>query len=427
MNRLSKAAIAVLLVTLGYLGWQYVPAPLPANWSDTELATIQSLWLGSLPPLPPDVGNAVADDPRAAELGHALFFDTRLSANNAVSCATCHQPGLGFTDQLKVGAGISMVDRNTMALPGAAYSPWYFWDGRKDSMWSQALEPLENPKEHGTDRLQVARLVFNDPDYRQRYTELFGELPDLSDDTRFPAHASPITNPEQQQAWAAMREEDQIAISAVFANTGKALSAYQRKLMPGPAPFDSYAAALKDNAVTADDHALNRDQIAGLKLFIGKAQCVNCHNGPLFTNNSFHNTAVLSAPGALPAAGRSEGLRKAMQDPFNCLGQFSDADPAECQELRFARGGDEMIGAQRTGSLRNLAQSAPYMHAGQITSLADVIEHYNAAEIAVIGHNEAKPLRLRAVEKKQLIAFLDALNGPLATASRWLQAPESKQ
>ena len=73
MNRLSKAAIAVLLVTLGYLGWQYVPAPLPANWSDTELATIQSLWLGSLPPLPPDVGNAVADDPRAAELGHALF------------------------------------------------------------------------------------------------------------------------------------------------------------------------------------------------------------------------------------------------------------------------------------------------------------------------------------------------------------------
>src|SRR5690606_24719240 len=97
-------------------------------------------------------------------------------------------------------------------------------------------------------------------------------------------------------------------------------------------------------------------------------------------------------------------------DEFNCLGPYSDAPAEACAELRFARSGDELIGAQRTASLRNLAYTAPYMHAGQIATLEAVVDHYNRAEVAVVGHNEAKPLGLRAIEKRQLLAFLMSLS-----------------
>tara|TARA_R100001039_G_C1848092_1_gene108195 strand:+ start:687 stop:1979 length:1293 start_codon:yes stop_codon:yes gene_type:complete len=395
--------VASLVAALTYLAWQQLPMPLPARWSPQEVAILQSLALHNLPPVPPDPGNAVADDPDAAQLGHHLFFDTRLSADGSVACASCHQPQHHFTDQRPVGVGLAVVDRNTMGLAGIAYSPWFFWDGRKDSLWSQALEPLENPLEHGSHRSEVATLIRSDADYRQRYRSVFGPEPDQHSDDR------------------------------VFANVGKALSAYQRKLMPGATPFDHYVASLDTNNDTDTDtdispaltgnNLLNDDELAGLRLFISNAQCLNCHNGPLFTNNSFHNTAVLSAPGLLPALGRADGLRRAQADPFNCLGEFSDAGTNDCQELRFARGGDDMIGAQRTPSLRDVSQTAPYMHAGQMSGLAEVIEHYNNAELAMLGHNEAKPLNLRAVEKRQLESFLRSLTAPLATAEHWLAPP----
>jgi cytochrome c peroxidase len=425
MRLLRKLVPTSVLLLLGYVGWQHVPAPLPSQWSERELRLLESLWLESLPELPPDTGNAVADNPLAAELGHQLFFDTRLSASGTVACATCHLPEFNFTDQLPLGVGLATGDRNTMGLPGAAYSPWLFWDGRKDSLWSQALEPLENPLEHASNRMQLAHLISQDKTYRELYETLFGALPALSDTTRFPSAASPLGSVELQSAWHAMRAEDQHAVSHVFANIGKTLAAYQRLLMPGPSRFDEYVALIMQDNSVRQPNVLGRDETAGLRLFINKAQCVDCHNGPLLTNNSFHNTAVLSAPGVLPALGRAAGLRIAQDDPFNCLGEFSDVEPDHCQELVFARGGDDMLGAQRTASLRNLGLSAPYMHAGQIATLRDVIEHYNKADIAVVGHNEAKPLRLRAIEKRQLEQFLSTLNGPLATEQKWLQPPVS--
>lgn len=391
--------VAGLAAALSYLAWQQLPVPLPARWSQAEAAILQSLALQNLPPVPPDPGNAVGDDADAAELGHHLFFDTRLSADGTVACATCHKPEHHFTDQRPVGVGLAAVERNTMGLAGVAYSPWFFWDGRKDSLWSQALEPLENPLEHGSNRNDIAALIRTDADYRQRYGTVFGEDPD--------------GHPDNQ----------------VFANVGKALSAYQRKLMPGATPFDQYVASLDTDtrpALTANSF-LSGDELAGLRLFIGKAQCVNCHNGPLFTNNSFHNTAVLSAPGLLPALGRADGLRRARTDPFNCLGEYSDASADECLELRFAKGGDEMIGAQRAPSLRDVSRTAPYMHAGQMSTLAEVIEHYNQADLAMVGHNEAKPLNLRTVEKQQLESFLRNLTAPLASDAKWLQPPTTTQ
>ena len=408
---------------LAYLVWEYVPTPLPATWSLQQQLLIESLSLSALDPLPDDPSNRFADHPQAITLGQRIFFDPQFSRNGQVSCASCHMPEHNFTDQRRLGMGIGMADRNTMPLTNVAYSPWFFWDGRKDSLWAQALEPFENPVEHGSNRMSIARTVTTQSVYSAIYQNVFGELPDFSDTRRFPDNASPAGTVEEQQAWQRMQADDQTLVSSVFANVGKALAAYQRQLTHAPAPFDHYADAVTASDGQVNHDALTRRQQAGLRLFLGKAQCVNCHNGPLFTNNDFHNTAVLSGPGARPAAGRSEGLRLASEDEFNCLGMFSDSAPEQCRELRFARGGDEVIGAQRTGSLRNLAATAPYMHAGQIATLEDVIEHYNTAAIAVIGHNEAKPLRLRAIEKRQLRAFLDSLNGPLATDPVLLTAP----
>ena len=133
---------------------------------------------------------------------------------------------------------------------------------------------------------------------------------------------------------------------------------------------------------------------------------MQCHNGPLFTNNEFHNTGVLNAVGEVPDKGRAAGLTEVLQDPFNCRGRFNDDETPRCDELDFARSGPELIGAVRTPSLRNLDGTAPFMHKGQLETLAAVLEHYNEAPDAMIGHNEAEPLGLSERELRQLEAFL---------------------
>ncbi|MFM1896426.1 MAG: hypothetical protein RLZZ385_1500 [Pseudomonadota bacterium] len=405
--------LAVVLPALVYTGWQQLDLPLPEHWTAAELALLETLSLDRLPPPPIDPSNRVADDPRAAALGARLFFDTRLSSTGELSCATCHQPDRWFTDGRKLGMGTAEGDRHTMGLLGVAYSPWHYWDGRKDSLWSQALEPLENPLEHATTRTAVARLISNDPHYRPAFEDLFGALPDLNDSERFPAQASPLGSESQQRSWWAMTAADQHQVSRVFSQVGKVLAAYERQLLPGRAPLDDYLQAVRGNGLLRQAGLLSRAQVAGLRLFIGKAQCINCHNGPLLTNHDFHNTGLLPLPGNLPATGRASGLRLALADPFNCLGDFSDAAPEQCVELRFARVGDENLGAHKTPTLRNVALTAPYMHAGQLGSLEAVLRHYDAAEEALLGHNEAEePLRLRAVELRQLEQFLHSLTAP---------------
>ena len=142
----------------------------------------------------------------------------------------------------------------------------------------------------------------------------------------------------------------------------------------------------------------------------------------MFTNNSFHNTGLLSIPGKLPDLGRVTGVNKAKQDAFNCLSSFSD-DKNSCMELLYMKSGKELVGAFRTPSLRNLKLSAPYGHAGQQKTLADVIRHYDEAPDAMIGHNEAKPLELWPWERWQLEAFLGSLASPPNVDKRWLAPP----
>ena len=266
--------LIILLLALAGASAVYLNAPPASPWSDAERQAIQSLSLDALPPLPSDPSNAVAHHPAAQRFGHRLFFDARLSANGAVSCATCHQPALRFTDGLPRAVGLAIGTFNTMSLVGAAYSPWFFWNGRQDSLWGQATAPLESPIEQGVSRAQAARLIAGDPSYRAAYEALFGPLPPL------PSEA-PAT------------KQEEAAVTKAFVNIAKAIAAYERLLLPGETRFDRYAASLGQSGATAPGAQLTRQEAEGLRLFIGKAQCINCHNGPLLTNHEFHNTGVL--------------------------------------------------------------------------------------------------------------------------------------
>jgi cytochrome c peroxidase len=122
--------------------------------------------------------------------------------------------------------------------------------------------------------------------------------------------------------------------------------------------------------------------------------------------------------------GRAQGAPTVLTDEFNCLSSYSDAEPSQCAELRYmVAEGDDLVRAFRPPSLRGVAERAPYMDAGQIETLVDVLIHYNTAPEAPAGHSEIEPLNLSEIEINQLIAFLNTLSGPLATPSEWLSAP----
>lgn len=392
-----RGAAACLLAGLVLAGIFLLPqAAAEETWSAAEVATLRSLWIGRLGPLPPDPTNAVADSPDAAKLGQRLFFDPGLSQNGGVSCATCHQAIRRFTDGLPKAVGVGMSKRNALSVVASAYSPWLYWDGRRDSLWSQALTPLEDVDEHGATREQVVAFVVGDSGYRAAYRQVFGTEPDAT---------------------------SQDAVNRTFANIGKALAAYERLLLPGPSRFDRFVEAVVDGNEDLQRELYSSDESAGLKLFISDAECTNCHNGPLLTNNEFHNTGTLSYPGDPPDKGRAAGVPQVRADPFNCLGDYSDGAASDCVELEFVRTGPDLLGAFRTPSLRNLEDTEPYMHKGQLKTLADVLRHYNQAPAAMIGHSELTPLSLGKRELEELEAFLRTLAAPLATSGEWLEPP----
>lgn len=385
------------------------------RWSVGELKVLRSLWIGMLPSAPADASNRYADDPAAAALGRSLFSDTRLSANNRVSCATCHKPSHCFTDSLPTGRGVGVGNRRTMPIAQAVYSPWQFWDGRADSLWSQAMGPVENPLEHGSTRMEVARVLATN--YRRPYERVFGPLPSLSDSQRFPRRASPMGDGAAKIAWAGMALADRHVIDRVYANFGKSIEAFERTLKVGPTRFDRYVAGALGGQVRHT--SLSSTEIAGLRLFIGKGQCVTCHNGSMFSNAGFANTGVPARRGSLLDTGRFDGARKAVADPFNCKGVFSDDGGHHCDELEFmVLDQPSQVRAFKVPSLRGVGQRAPYMHAGQFASLTQVINHYDRAPKAPRGTSELKPLRLTALERRDLSAFLMTLDDPATPGTK---------
>ena len=388
------------------------------RWTAEQIDELRQLSISSLDKPAPDPTNRVADDPEAAKLGHQLFFDERLSSNGKVSCASCHQPDRDFQDGSALAHGVGKTNRRTMPVAGTSFSPFLFWDGRKDSQWAQALGPLESPVEHGGSRAHYAHVIAES--YRAPYERVFGALPDLS---RVPAVAGPAGDPGSAAAWSRMPESDREAVTRVFVNIGKATAAYERRIQHAPSRFDRYVDALTATGRPPAD-ILSQDEVAGLRLFAGKANCTQCHNGPLLTNNEFHNTGVPANPLVPHDRGRSEGAKNVLTDEFNCRSRWSDASPAQCSELEFLKAdGHELERAFKVPSLRGVGERAPYMHAGQFATLGEVLRHYNQAPAAPGGHTELRPLKLNAQELRQLEAFLRALSGGIDAPPEFLRAP----
>ena len=384
---------AIILVLLWTVALACPAATNGGRWSAAELETLRSLWIGELGPVPADPSNRVADDPRAAALGQRLFFDPRLSATGTVSCATCHRPDREFQDDRPLGIGVGTTTRRTMPVAATAHSPFLFWDGRKDSQWAQALGPLESPVEHGGNRAQYARVVASY--YRAEYEAIFGPMPAWD---ALPDAAGPVEDPRAAGAWRGLTEAGRDRVTAVFVNIGKTIAAYERRITYEASRFDRYVETLVGAGQTPGN-VLTRDEVAGLGLFIGKANCTQCHNGPLFTNHDFHNTGVPAMAGLPADPGRLGGALAVKHDEFNCRSRWSDAGPGQCGELEFlTTGAHEQERAFKVPSLRNVAGRAPYMHAGQFATLGEVLAHYNRAPRAPAGHTELKPLRLNPRE-----------------------------
>lgn len=406
-----------------------------------------------VPAAPLDPTNRYADDPGAARLGQHLFFDERLSKTGAMSCATCHDPARSFTDHDPVATGVLPLERNTPALWNVAHQRWFFWDGRADSLWAQALVPFESPLEHAFTRSEVVRVIHDDPTLRALYEATFGPLPDMHDRRRFPAWSRPVPADDHahvlaaqhaaeaaaraserpsathqhhtvdgvavndwvhphQRAWDWMHPMDQAALTRAFVNAGKALAAYQRKIVSRRAPFDVFVEGLRERD-PAKLAALDASQQRGLRLFIGRAQCFNCHHGPHFSDLEFHETRAPGAP--LSDPGRARGLEALRRFEFAGTGEWSDDREGPARDKLDYLPVHTHAGREfKTPTLRNVARTAPYMHNGALATLEDVLDFYadrvNVAPDSGSGERIlAQPLDLSAEDRADLVAFLRAL------------------
>lgn len=366
---------------------------------------------------PPSPSNAVADDAAAAILGQKLFFESRYSENGQVACATCHNPDSGFQDDRNNTAlGLDFTGRHPPTILNAALlieegtdTNWMLWDGRKDSLWSQALGPPEDGKEMGGSRVGIVYMMYDL--YKDEYEAIFGALPNLRDDAGealFPMKGKPGM-PE----WEGLSSSEKTSFNRAYSNFGKAIAAYERLLIDRGSPFDDwYTETVVDSSGTST--AISAAARRGLMLFMGKAACTECHNGPALSDGSFHNTGVPQEGPHLPTSddGRASGVDKAIGDEFNCAGDYSDhSDKSKCG-VGMA-GLERPVGAFKTPSLRNVAITAPYMHTGTLDTLQAVVEFYDdgGADSGFSGDKDEvlKPLNLTDGEQRDLVAFLESL------------------
>jgi cytochrome c peroxidase len=399
--------------------------------------------LSPLPDPPPDPTNHYADDPAAAALGQALFFDPRASGpitfeateeegalgavgdEQKAACTACHDVTRGFIDTrsdppaTSLGTG-GWLGRNTLTLVNSVYYQWSGWQGFIDTYWGHSLLGIESAVAANGDRLRAAHLLYSH--YREAYDAVFD--PDLDpaldpvhpDASRFPPVGKPKPTADSPDGpWETMTPEDQAHVTQILVNAGKAMNAYIRQLVRRNAPFDRY--------VEGDTGAISAAAKRGLKLFIGKAGCVECHQGPTFSDDKFHNLGVPQEGLHVPAmdGGRADGIARVT----GALAQWSSAGPYSDSSAPSPVDGlvatDADLGAFRTQSLRNVADTAPYMHTGQFATLRDVIELYNEGgkTHGFVGTKDElmKPLNLTEAEIDDLVAFLESLTGePLPAA-----------
>ena len=393
----------------------------PTSFTEQQQRRIAGLQMPTS--FPGDPTNRVWNDDRAALLGQRIFFDPGFSRTGEVSCGTCHDPALGFADGKPLPMGLSEGSRHAPSLLNVSVHRWFFWDGRADTLWSQALHPFERDEEFGSSRLEVLHRIHQDQRLKSDYEDVFGPLPPLDDSARFPPRAFPGSNSTRSEvkAWNAMSAEDQEAVNIAFVNLGKAIAAYEHRLTTPPSRFDQFVDAM----LAADAEGmtvLTPSEQRGMLLFIDEAGCRQCHFGPLLSDLEFHNTGIPNADGSMPNdAGRWKGIQLLESNPFRADGRYSDAP--ESQRARstasLARN-TEHWGAFRTPSLRNLNRTAPFMHHGQFATLEEVLEFYNTLDGMVImdHHQETvlQPLGLSQEQLDDLEAFLMSLSSPAPEA-----------
>lgn len=295
-----------------------------------------------------------ADNPETAQtvaLGRTLFYEPKLSRRNAISCATCHNPLIGFTDGQRYSRGVSgaLGTRNAPTVINSAFLPFQFWDGRAQSLEAQAGGPMANPVEMDqTHDVAVSKLEA-DPIYRARFEKAFGP--------------GPIT----------------------LGKISKAIASFERTLLSGNSPFDRYQFG-------GDKTALTPAAIRGLALFRDpkRGNCAACHTidrkFALFTDGKFHNIGIgVTDEGELTDLGRYYVTKK-------------DSDK----------------GAFKTPSLRNVALSGPYMHDGSLKTLKDVVDFYaGGGNSNPYLDKEMRAIKLSGSDRADLVEFLKSLTGDM--------------
>lgn len=320
------------------------------------------------PKAPPDNPQT----PAKIELGKLLFFDTRLSGDASVSCATCHEPkdGWAFPDQVSRGYPGAIHWRNSQTVVNSAYFNKLFWVGAAKSLEGQAPGAAKGAVAgNGEADMMEARLAFI-PEYRKRFGEVFGDK-----------------WPKLSNAW-------------------KAIAAFERTLVQTDTPFDKY--------MRGDKKALSDQQKRGMKLFSGKANCIECHNGALFSDQQYYNVGVpraeiWSESGLAQITFRYEQYAKGVTEEM-----YRTIKDDAGLYYRTKQKRDK--GKFRTPTLRYVVHTAPYMHNGAFFDLTEVVEFYNEGggtnEFADTKTKLLKPLKLSEKEIEDLVAFIESLSGP---------------
>jgi len=308
--------------------------------------------LGELPPSPVDLKNDSVKN--VVELGKILFFDPRLSGSNQISCSSCHAPDLHWTDGRQVSVGHDHLTniRNAPSLENVWFYKRLFWDGRATSLEEQAESPVAAHNEMHQDMKVLPKKLNKIKGYQPYFAAAFG--------------SKEITN------------------KRIF----ESLATFQRSIISRRTPFDRFLAN--------DKKALSDQQLVGLHLFRTKARCINCHNGPLFTDNEFHNDG-------LTYYGRK----------YEDLGLYNVTKKPED------------VGKFKTPGLRNVMKTAPWFHNGLFPDMDGVMNMYNVGmpnqrvkpeqvNDPLLPKNDKllKGLMLSKAEKDAVISFLDALSSP---------------
>ena len=344
-----------------------------------------------------DPGNALSGRPQAVALGQRLFFERRLSPAG-VSCAHCHRPEQDFADGLARSRGVAELDRNAPSLWNAVHERWQGWDGAADSLWSQAIRPLLDPREMASSPEHLQAQMLRQPAVTSAWRRVFGRE---------------------------LRTEDP---QAVLVGTAKLVSAYVATLVSPRTPFDEFRDALaRGDQVAAARYPLAAQR--GLQLFIGRGNCQLCHGGPRFTHGEFADIGLrfFVRPGVVDA-GRFGGIEALKASPYNLLSRWADpappGQPDEAVKTRHVEASHRHFGEFKVPGLRQVARTAPYMHDGQLATLEAVVRHYselNLERLHADGEQVLSPLRLSPQEAQDLVAFIHTLTAPRPARSKVLQ------